>query len=98
MADVPDVTKQVILETNFGEIELELFHAKAPRTVENFVTLAGEGFYDGTRFHRVIEGFMIQGGCPYSADEALKDRWGTGGPGYTIDCETHDENFNVRVA
>jgi len=96
IADVPDVTKRVILETNFGEIELELFHAKAPRTVENFVTLAREGFYDGTRFHRVIEGFMIQGGCPYSADEALKDRWGTGGPGYTFDCEIHDENFNVR--
>ena len=95
-ASVPDVTKKVILETNFGEIEIELFHTKAPRTVENFLTLAGEGFYDGTRFHRVIEGFMIQGGCPHSADEALKARWGTGGPGYTFDCEIHDENFNVR--
>lgn len=91
-----EVARRVMLETNFGEIEVELFSAKAPRTVENFVTLAGEGFYDGTRFHRVIEGFMIQGGCPHSADEALKDRWGTGGPGYTFDCEIHDENFNVR--
>ena len=90
------IAKKVILETNFGEIEIELFHAKAPRTVENFLTLAGEGFYDGTRFHRVIEGFMIQGGCPYSADEALKADWGTGGPGHTFDCEIHDENFNLR--
>lgn len=91
-----EVARQVILETNVGEIEMELFHDKAPRTVENFLKLAGEGFYDGTRFHRVIEGFMIQGGCPYSADVAMKDRWGTGGPGYTFDCEIHDENFNVR--
>ena len=93
---IPAEAKKVILETNFGEIEIELFPAKAPRTVENFLTLAGDGFYDGTRFHRVIEGFMIQGGCPHSADEALKAQWGTGGPGHMFDCEIHDENFNVR--
>ncbi len=91
-----EAARRVILATNFGDIEIELFGDKAPRTVENFLTLAGQGFYDGTRFHRVIAGFMIQGGCPYSADEAMKDRWGTGGPGYTFDCEIHDENFNVR--
>jgi cyclophilin family peptidyl-prolyl cis-trans isomerase len=91
-----EVARRVILETNFGEIEIKLFGDKAPRTVENFLTLAGEGFYDGTRFHRVIADFMIQGGCPYSADEGLKDRWGTGGPEYVFDCEIHAENFNVR--
>ena len=96
VGDPPAAARTVVLDTNFGEIELELSHTKAPRTVENFLTLAGDGFYDGTRFHRVKKGFMIQGGCPYSADEALKGKWGTGGPGYEFDCEIHDENFNVR--
>jgi peptidylprolyl isomerase len=91
-----EVARQVVLETTLGNIGIELFSDLAPRTVENFLTLAGEGFYGGTRFHRVIEGFMIQGGCPYSRDEGLKDRWGTGGPEYVFDCEIHDENFNVR--
>jgi cyclophilin family peptidyl-prolyl cis-trans isomerase len=90
------VSETVVLETNFGNIEIELFRHKAPKTVENFVKLVREGFYDGTRFHRVIGNFMIQGGCPYSADVAKKHAWGTGGPGYKINCEIHDANFNVK--
>jgi cyclophilin family peptidyl-prolyl cis-trans isomerase len=67
------------IETNLGVIELELFSDDAPETVANFTKLAGEGFYDGLVFHRVIPDFMIQGGCPHGT--------GTGGPGYTFDDE-----------
>jgi peptidyl-prolyl cis-trans isomerase B (cyclophilin B) len=72
--------KKVIMETNKGTIELELFEKDAPKTVANFVKLINDGFYDGLTFHRVIPDFVIQGGCPKGN--------GTGGPGYTIKCET----------
>ena len=68
-----------ILHTNHGAIAVELFDADAPKTVANFVTLAGEGFYDGVTFHRVIPDFMIQGGDPTGT--------GSGGPGYTFEDE-----------
>jgi peptidyl-prolyl cis-trans isomerase B (cyclophilin B) len=67
------------MHTNHGPIELELFDEDAPKTVENFRKLAGDGFYDGLTFHRVIKDFMIQGGCPLGT--------GTGGPGYTFEDE-----------
>jgi cyclophilin family peptidyl-prolyl cis-trans isomerase len=67
------------MQTNLGTIELELFDEDAPKTVENFRKLAGDGFYDGLAFHRVIRDFMIQGGCPQGT--------GTGGPGYTFEDE-----------
>ncbi len=63
----------------------------APKTVENFKRLAKEGYYDGTAFHRIVKGFMIQGGDPLTKDPAARDRWGTGGPGYQIKAE-----FNKR--
>ena len=74
------------IETNFGEIEIQLFADQAPVTVENFVNLAKSGFYDGTLFHRVVPGFVIQGGDPNTrtADRSL---WGTGGSGRTIPLE-----------
>ena len=84
----------VILQTNLGEITIELFSEDAPQTVENFVQLARTGFYNNTKFHRVIKGFMIQGGDPLSKDNALKDQWGTGGPGYTFADEIHANNRN----
>ena len=68
--------------TNLGTIELELWPDKAPKTVENFVKLAKAGSYDGTLFHRVVPGFVIQGGDPLTKDPAKKARWGSGGPGY----------------
>ena len=71
-----------LLDTNKGQILVDLYEQETPVTVNNFVTLARNHFYDGTRFHRVIEGFMAQAGDPKSADEAQKDAWGTGGPGY----------------
>lgn len=70
---------RAIMETSKGTINLDLFDQDAPKTVENFVKLSKEGFYDGLNFHRVIPNFMIQGGCPNGI--------GTGGPGYKIKCE-----------
>ena len=77
------------IETVHGTIKLEFFEDKAPGHVKNFKDLAGKGFYDGTTFHRVIPGFMIQGGDPNSKSEN-RAMHGTGGPGYTIDAEFND--------
>lgn len=81
--------------TNMGRFKIELFQSAAPKTVENFTTLASSGFYNGTKFHRVIAGFMIQGGDPLSKDDSMSARWGTGGPGYTFEDEIHAENRNA---
>jgi peptidyl-prolyl cis-trans isomerase B (cyclophilin B) len=82
---------RAIIETKFGEIELELFQEKAPGHVKNFQDLAKKGFYDGTTFHRVIPGFMIQGGDPNTRDpKASRQMHGTGGPGHTIKAEFND--------
>jgi peptidyl-prolyl cis-trans isomerase B (cyclophilin B) len=72
--------KKAIIETEKGNIVLELFEKDAPKTVENFEKLINKGFYDGLSFHRVLPNFVIQGGCPKGN--------GTGGPGYSIKCET----------
>lgn len=77
----------VVFETNQGVIKIELYTNKTPITSGNFKKLVEEGFYDNTKFHRVIEDFMIQGGDPLSKNDSLKNRWGTGGPGYTIKDE-----------
>jgi peptidyl-prolyl cis-trans isomerase B (cyclophilin B) len=82
---------RAVIETKFGEIELELLTDKAPGHVKNFTDLARKGFYDGTTFHRVIPGFMIQGGDPNTRDpKAPRERHGTGGPGYNINAEFND--------
>ena len=83
-------TVSVKLITNQGEITLEMYPEKAPETVSNFVKLAKQGFYDGTKFHRIIKDFMIQGGDPLSKEESQKTSWGTGGPGYSFDDEPND--------
>jgi len=75
-----------ILDTNYGEIEIAFYKTEAPGHVKNFETLAKKGFYDGTKFHRVIPGFMIQGGDPNSKDNDRSND-GQGGPGYTIKAE-----------
>lgn len=85
---------QTTLHTNKGDITIELMEHGAPNTVANFVKLAQAGFYDGTKFHRVIAGFMIQGGDPQTKDDALQARWGTGGPGYQFADEIHAHNEN----
>jgi cyclophilin family peptidyl-prolyl cis-trans isomerase len=75
---------QVLLETGQGDVVLELYEDAAPNTVANFINLVEKGFYDGLKFHRVIEDFMAQGGCPKGT--------GTGGPGYHIKCECYSKD------
>jgi len=85
------VTHTVTLKTNEGDIVIDMYGGLTPKTVDNFVKLAGEGFYDGIKFHRVIDGFMIQAGDPKSKEEDLRGEWGTGGPGYTFEDEFSPE-------
>jgi peptidylprolyl isomerase len=85
---------QATLHTNQGDITIEFFGNDAPNTVANFTKLAQEGFYNGTKFHRVIKGFMIQGGDPLTKDDSMMARWGTGGPGYQFADEIHANNKN----
>ncbi|WP_043800472.1 peptidylprolyl isomerase [Deinococcus gobiensis] len=73
-----------LIDTDKGQVLVDLYEQETPVTVNNFVTLARNHFYDGTRFHRVIDGFMAQGGDPQSTDTAKKDAWGSGGPGYSF--------------
>jgi peptidyl-prolyl cis-trans isomerase B (cyclophilin B) len=81
--------KTATIETSRGRLVAELYDEEAPNTVANFEKLANSGYYDGTKFHRVIPGFVVQGGDPYSkGGEHAKGPVGTGGPGYTIKCET----------
>ena len=80
-----------VIKTSEGDMVLEFWPEVAPGHVENFKTLAEKGFYDSTCFHRVIKGFMIQGGDPLTKDDANKSRWGTGGPGYKIKAEFNDK-------
>jgi peptidyl-prolyl cis-trans isomerase B (cyclophilin B) len=80
-----------VIKTSEGEMVAEFWPDVAPKTVENFKKLAREGFYDGTAFHRVIKGFMIQGGDPLTKDESKQSRWGTGDPGYKIKAEFNNK-------
>ncbi len=93
---MPD-KEQAIIKTTEGEIVVELWPEVAPKTVENFKTLAKKGFYDGTCFHRVIKGFMIQGGDPNTKDASKESSWGTGGPGHTVKAEFNDRSHTRGV-
>jgi peptidyl-prolyl cis-trans isomerase B (cyclophilin B) len=81
-----------VITTTEGTMVVEFWTDAAPKTIENFKTLAKKGFYDGTCFHRVIKGFMIQGGDPLTKDPSKEDAWGTGGPGYQIKAEFNDHS------
>lgn len=85
-----DKGPKAIIKTKFGDIEIKLFPDKAPKHVENFVKLAKSGFYNGTIFHRVIPGFMIQGGDPNTKDLNKKELYGMGGPGHSVKAEFND--------
>jgi peptidyl-prolyl cis-trans isomerase B (cyclophilin B) len=90
-ASAPGSAKEVaVIKTSQGDMVIEFWPDMAPKTVENFKTLAKKGFYDGTCFHRVIKGFMIQGGDPLTKDPGAEDRWGTGDPGYKVKAEFND--------
>jgi peptidylprolyl isomerase len=90
------IMNTVTLKTNMGTIVIKMDTENTPNTAKNFTDLASKGFYNGTRFHRVISGFMIQGGDPQSADIAKKSLWGTGGPGYQFADEIKPTNSNAR--
>lgn len=81
-----------VMKTSKGDMTFELWSDVAPKTVQNFEKLAREGFYNGTAFHRIIKGFMVQGGDPLTKDPGQEARWGTGGPGYTIPAEFNDRH------
>jgi peptidyl-prolyl cis-trans isomerase B (cyclophilin B) len=84
-----------VIKTTAGDLVVEFWPDVAPKTVENFKTLAGQGFYDGTAFHRIVKGFMIQGGDPLTKDPEAEDSWGTGGPGHRVKAE-FNEKAHVR--
>ncbi|HSU55090.1 MAG TPA: peptidylprolyl isomerase [Candidatus Dormibacteraeota bacterium] len=86
-----------VIKTSAGEMRVELWPDVAPKTVENFKTLAQKGFYDGTAFHRIVKGFMIQGGDPLTKDPKMEADWGTGGPGYKIKAEFNDRSHERGV-
>ena len=80
-----------VIKTTEGDMVVEFWTDAAPKTIENFKTLIKKGFYDGTAFHRVIKGFMIQGGDPLTKDDSKQRAWGTGGPGHQIKAEFNDK-------
>ena len=87
-----DAKEVAVVKTSEGTMVLEFWPDVAPNHVENFKKLARTGFYDGTCFHRVIPGFMIQGGDPNTKDEKLKSTWGGGGPGHTVKAEFNSKH------
>jgi peptidyl-prolyl cis-trans isomerase B (cyclophilin B) len=89
---------RAVLRTRLGDIEIEFFPDKAPGHVKNFLDLARKGFYDGTTFHRVIPGFMIQGGDPNTRDpQGPRSQHGTGGPGYNVKAEFNDTSHKRGI-
>src|SRR3954464_13666716 len=96
--DIQEMNNEVArITTTAGEMIVEFWSDVAPKTVENFKTLARKGFYDGTCFHRVIKGFMIQGGDPLTKDPNKEASWGTGDPGYKIKAEFNDRHHDRGV-
>jgi peptidyl-prolyl cis-trans isomerase B (cyclophilin B) len=86
-----------VIKTSEGEIVVQFWADAAPNTIENFKKLAREGFYDGTIFHRIVKGFMIQGGDPNSKDPAKENSYGQGGPSYKIKAEFNDHSHQRGV-
>ena len=93
-SDEAKKTMSAILHTNKGNITIEFYDKQAPNTVANFIKLAEDGFYNGVKFHRVIKGFMIQGGDPLTKDNSKMELWGTGDPGYKFADELGANNHN----
>jgi peptidyl-prolyl cis-trans isomerase B (cyclophilin B) len=92
-----DAKEVAVITTTEGTMVIDFWTDAAPKTIANFKKLAKSGFYDGTCFHRVIKGFMIQGGDPNTKDAAKESEWGQGGPGYTIDAEFNDHSHSRGV-
>jgi peptidylprolyl isomerase len=96
VATAPRGNTTVVMKTNKGDITIELFTSDMPITAGNFLKLAQSDYYDGIKFHRIIDGFMIQGGDPLTKDDAQSARWGSGGPGYSIADEFGPRYGNDR--
>jgi peptidyl-prolyl cis-trans isomerase B (cyclophilin B) len=92
VTNAPAVKEVAVIKTSAGTMVVEFYPEVAPNHVANFKKLAKSGFYDGTCFHRVIKGFMIQGGDPNTKDESKKDSWGMGGPGWTVNAEFNSKH------
>src|SRR5205823_426815 len=92
-----DTNEVAVIKTTEGEMVISFWPDVAPNTVENFKKLARKGFYDGTAFHRIVKGFMIQGGDPLTKDPAKESRYGTGDPGYKIKAEFNDRSHERGV-
>src|SRR5436189_6319090 len=86
-----------VIKTNEGELVVQFWTDAAPNTIENFKKLARQGLYDGTIFHRIVKGFMIQGGDPNSKDPAKEDSYGQGGPGYKVKAEFNNHSHDRGV-
>ena len=86
-----------VIKTSEGDMVIQFWTDAAPGTIENFKKLARQGFYDGTTFHRIVKGFMIQGGDPNSKDPAKENSYGQGGPGYNIKAEFNDHSHDLGV-
>ena len=86
-----------VIKTSEGDMVVQFWTDAAPKTIENFKKLARAGFYNGTIFHRIVKGFMIQGGDPNSKDPAKENRYGEGGPGYKIKAEFNDHSHERGV-
>ncbi|HMJ90551.1 MAG TPA: peptidylprolyl isomerase [Candidatus Acidoferrum sp.] len=93
----PALNEVAVIKTSEGEMVAEFWPDVAPGTVENFKKLARQGFYDGTAFHRIVKGFMIQGGDPLTKDPTKESRWGTGDPGYKIKAEFNKKSHERGV-
>lgn len=91
------MSEVAIISTTAGDMVIEFWPDVAPKTVENFKKLAQQGFYDGTCFHRIIKGFMIQGGDPLTKDPGKERLWGTGGPGHNVKAEFNDRSHQRGV-
>jgi len=94
---VSTTNEVAVIDTSKGEMVLEFWSDVAPKTVENFKKLSRDKFYDGTAFHRIMKGFMIQGGDPLSKDKSKEDMWGTGDPGYKIKAEFNNRSHQRGV-
>ena len=95
--DKKNANEAAVIKTTDGEMVIAFWPDVAPATVENFKKLAKQGFYDGTLFHRIMKGFMIQGGDPLTKDPAQENRWGTGDPGYKVKAEFSDKHHERGV-
>jgi peptidyl-prolyl cis-trans isomerase B (cyclophilin B) len=97
MAQPPATNEVAVINTTEGEMVIAFWSDAAPNTVANFKKLAEKGFYDGTCFHRIMKGFMVQGGDPLTKMPAAKAAWGSGGPGYTIKAEFNNHSHQLGV-